>query len=217
MGLFSDIGELFGESTGFGGSGSPNPHNTDPGAWSELYEQALAQINNTGQDPNSQAMRSGIEKAAISQLGELDNNAAGRKKNFQEDMARGFAADTTSLARAKGGTGTLAQAMRPSGQMYDAQARAESRGLNDLYAQATKDLGSLTAVQGDLYGQDLSKNTAAANLTQGEVNSRRGTLEGNNQNTFNAEQIGAQRRQNTIGGITSGGGLLSGLGSSGGK
>lgn len=212
-GVSKGANQLFGEATGFGAFGTPNPNNVDPAAYAELYQQALNQINQTGMDPASQALRTGIQGAAQSQLDNLQNNAAGRKQTFMSDKSRGFNADITNMARAKGGTGTLDQAMRGGGGMYDSQARSISSGLNDLYSQATKDLGSLYGVQSGLYGQDLSKNEAAAGLTGNELASRRGTAAGNAANTFNAQQIGAGRRVGTMGGIIRG---LSSMGGGGG-
>lgn len=212
MGIFSDVGKLFGEVTGFGGHGNPNPRNTDPEAYRQLYEEALGQIQGVGTDKNSMAMRGGIEDAAIGAIGDLENQAAGRKANFMEDMSRGFAADTQNLARARGGTGTLAQVLSPSGGMYDAQARATSRGLNDLYSRAVSDIGSLQGVQGNLYGQDFNKAQAAAGVRTNELGQRRGVLNQNNENIFNSEQAGRERRLNTLGGIVKSAGSLIGGG-----
>lgn len=171
-----------------GGAGEAKDYASNPEAYKELYESALAQMQGVGGDKDSMAQRASINNILQGQLGDLENNAAGRKQNFMEDMSRGFQADTQNLARARGGTGTLAQALRPSGEMYDAQARATSRGLNDLYSQATQDLGSLQGVQGNLYGQDMSKATNLANIYGRELDSRRGTQTQNLENQWNAQQ-----------------------------
>lgn len=168
----------------------------DPMAYSELYNQALDQMRSVGQDPNSKANRAKIEAALGGMLGELDNNSAARKANFQEDMARGFQADAQSLARAKGGTGSLQQALRPSGAMYDSQARARARGLTDLYGQGIQDLSNLQGVQGNIYGQDLNKARGIADLASGELAARRGILSGNADARWNA----TTQQQKALGG-----------------
>lgn len=216
MGVFDDIGDLFSETTGFGGKGNPNPHNMDPEAYSQFYNEALAGIQNVGTDPNMAKMRGSIEDSANSMLGDLENNAAGRKANFQEDMARGFQADMTSKSRAAGGTGNLASVLNPSGGAYDSQARAQSRGLNDLYSMAVDDLGQLGGVQNQLYGQDMSKATSVANLKTGELANRRGIAANNLENTFNSEQAGRERRLNTAQGVQKSGQAFGSMMSGGG-
>lgn len=216
MGLFDSIGEIFGEVTGFGSNGNPNPHNMDENAYSELYNEALAGIKGVGASGKNLEMREGIENSALSMLGDLENNAAGRKANFQEDMARGFSADMQNRARAAGGTGNLAQVLSPGGGFYDSQARAQSRGLNDLYGQAINDLGNLGGVQNQFFNQDFEKANTAANLQTGELAQKRGIAAGNLENTFNSEQAGRERRLNTFGGITKGiGGAMSFMGGGG--
>lgn len=204
MGIFDDIVDGFSEITGFGGKGNPNPHNMDENAYTHLFNEALAGIEGVGSGDNMAKMRSSIEDSANSMLGDLENNAEGRKMNFQEDMARGFQADMTSKARSAGGTGNLASVLSPGGGDYDSQARETSRGLNDLYSAAINDLSGLTGVQGDLYGQDMEKAKAVANLKTGELASKRGIAGSNLENTFNSEQAGRDRRMNTIGGIAKG-------------
>lgn len=212
MGLLSKVGQFFGEVTGFGGNGNPNPHNTDPSAFSEFYDKAIGDIKAVGTGGNMAKMRGGIEETALSQLAELENNAEGRKTNFMEDMSRAFNADAQNLARSKGGTGGLAGSLRMNGGMYDSQARETSRGLNDLYSQATDDLGALTGIQGNLYGQDMEKAQTGADINMKEMMSRRGQLNANNENTFNSEQAGRERRMNTLSGIVKGGGQIFGAG-----
>lgn len=194
------VGKNIAGGLGFGGgAGEARDYATDPEAYAELYNQALAQMQGVGQDAASMKNRQAIEGILADQLGGLEDNAAGRKQNFLEDMSRSFQADTQSLARSRGGTGTLAQALRPSGEMYDAQARATSRGLNDLYSQATQDLGALQGVQGNLYGQDLSKATNVANIYGRELDSRRGTNTKNLENQWNAQQAMYGRLGKTVG------------------
>lgn len=180
-----------------GGAGEAKDYASDPLAYQELYNEALAGVKGAGKDEASLKNRKAIEGILGGQLGDLENQAEGRKQNFMEDMSRGFQADTQSLARARGGTGTLAQAMRPSGEMYDAQARATSRGLNDLYSQANKDLSGLQGVQGELYGQDMGKATTLANVYGRELDSRRGTQTQNLENQWNAQQGMYGRQQKT--------------------
>lgn len=188
------------DALGFtGGAEDAAAFNMDPAAYKELYEQALKGIQDVGTDPNSRMIRGGLENATIGQIEGLENQSAGRKANFEEDMARGFQADVQNLARAKGGTGTLAQALRPSGEMYDAQARARSRGLNDLYSQATQDIGNLQGIQGNFFNQDMGKAQSAANLATNELASRRGTQATNLDNQWNAEQSKKSRFADTLG------------------
>lgn len=201
MGLFDDIGNLFGEVTGLGSNGNPDPHNMDENAYAHLYNEALSGINAVGTTGNNKAMREGVENSAMSMLGDLENNAAGRKANFQEDMARGFQADMTNKARSAGGTGNLAQVLSPSGGNYDSQARAQSRGLNDLYSTAITDLGNLGGVQNQFFNQDFEKANAAAGLQTGELANRRGIASQSLENTFNSEQAGREKRLNTMSGI----------------
>lgn len=201
MGLFDTIGDAFSEFTGFGGKGNPDPHNMDPEAYAQYYNEALQGIDSVGKSENMAKMRSSIEDSANGMLGDLENNAAGRKANFQEDMARGFSADMQNRARSAGGTGNLASVLNPGGATYDSQARAQSRGLTDLYSQAVDDLGQLQGVQSNLYGQDMAKQTSMANLRTGELAAKRGIAANNLENTFNSEQAGRDRRMNSYGGI----------------
>lgn len=203
--LFEDMGNLFGEVTGFGGNGNPNPHNTSPEEYAHLYREALAGVEAVGADEKSKKFRSGIDDSAIAMLGDLENNAAGRKANFQEDMARGFQADMTSRGRAAGGSGNLASTLNPSGDYYDAQARAQSRGLIDLESAAINDLAGLGSIQNQGYNQDMGKAMNVAGIKTGELGQRRGLLQANNENTFNSEQVGREKRANTLNGIAQSG------------
>lgn len=205
MGVFDDIGDAFSEFTGFGGKGNPDPHNLDPDAYMHLYNEAVTGLNEVGNTGKMGQMRSSIEDSATSMLADLENNAAGRKANFQEDMARGFSADMQNKARAAGGSGNLASVLNPGGGAYDSQARAQSRGLLDLEAQAINDLAGLGGVQNQLYGQDMSKQTSLANLKTGELANKRGIAANNLENTFNSEQAGRDRRMNTYSGIAKAG------------
>ena len=181
-----------------GGASEARQYGADPEAYSQLYHAALKTMADVGIDDASKAQRNSINQILQGQLGGLEDNAAGRKKNFLEDQARGFNADAQSLARAKGGTGTLRQAMRMPGSMYDSQARANARGLNDLYSQATADLGNLQGIQSNLYGQDMAKATSLANVYQNELGSRRGTNTQNLENQWNAQQAMYGRQQQTV-------------------
>lgn len=218
MGIFNDIGDFFGEQTGFGGNGNPNPHNVDPLAYSELYNEAMGnmkgaqgQINAVGTDPASAKAKTGLLSTLNSQVSDFDNNAAGAKNNFMSDMSRGFSADSQNLARSKGGTGSFANAMHNPGSMYDSEARAEAGGLNQLTQQATQQLGSLTGSQNTLYNQDLNKagmnaseSNAMGQLSQNELNARRGIMQTNSGNTVASEQAGAAKRGGTLGTVAGG-------------
>jgi hypothetical protein len=193
-------GNLLGSQLESLGLKRPDAQEVDPQAFSELYNQAMEEMRGVGQDAASKANRKKVEESLGGMLGELENNSAARKQNYMEDMARGFQADTQSLARARGGTGSLQQALRPSGQMYDAQARAQSRGLVDLYGQGVQDLSSLQGVQGNLQGQDLSRAQGIGNLATKELDSRRGQLNTNADSRWQANQaqnaaIGKTREQ----------------------
>lgn len=205
MGLLDTIKSIPGglvkgaqQFTGFGGAGKINPETTDPEAYANLYDQALKGVQGVGESGDMPAIRKALEGSALSYLKDLDNNAAGRKANFMEDQARAFQADTQNLARAKGGTGTLAQVLKPSGAMYDAQARANARGLVDLQGQAVKDLGALQGVQGDLYGQDLQKQNSLADIYGRELASRRGQLNANADSRYNAGTERYNRQASTV-------------------
>lgn len=208
MGLFSDIGKGLGQLTGFGSAGRESitqGTTVDPEAYKQLYEQALAELR--GVDTNMSSADRGfqdqIRQAAIGQLGDLQNNAAGRKQNFMEDTSRGFSSDLASLARAQGGTGNMANVFggKSLGQAFDAQSRARSRGLIDLQGQALKDLQATQGIQGNILSQNqaqqglsANKANAIAQLNMGEANSRRGIASNNAQSTLDAnKQIQANR------------------------
>jgi len=195
------LGDFFGEVTGFGSNGNPDPHNLNDAAYEDYYQQALADIKNSGE--GTQGMRDKIQSAVMAQLAGLDDNAAGRKKNFEEDMSRSFGNNIQQRARAAGGTGNLASVLNPGGAAYDAEARARARGFNDLYSQATKDIGSLQGVQGNLEGQDFRRGQASAGLRMDRIGQRMGVAKQNAENDFNSEQAGRQRRMNTMSAITS--------------
>lgn len=192
MGFLRDLSDSLGFT-----KADATAYETSPEAYKELYDSALSQLQGIGDD--SKQERQQLIDILGGQLGSLENNAEGRKKNFLEDSARSFSADTQNLARAKGGTGGLAGALRNSGQMYDAQARSTSRGLNDLYSQATQDLSTLSGVQNNLYDQDAQKRSAIANTYQGELASRRGQLNTNADNKWNVKSNQGQLLGSTLG------------------
>lgn len=214
MGGIAKAGKSLLEATGLK---KANAEQLDPMSYSQLYDQALEQLRGIGGSEASKANRAKIESSLGGMLGELDNNQAARKANFQEDMARGFQADAQSLARAKGGTGSLQQALRPSGAMYDSQARARARGLTDLYGQGVQDLSNLQGVQGNIYSQDYNKARGIADLATSELAARRGILSGNADNRWNA----TTQQQKALGGTMQAagaafGGMPSGGGAGGG-
>lgn len=204
------VNNFFGETTGFGGKGNPDPHNMDPEVYKELYEKALAGIDSAGNTGEMGSIRSGMEGALKDQIGQLQNNAAGRKKMFEEDMSRSFGNDMQQRARAAGGTGGMASAMMMPGGAYDSHARATARGYNDLYSQAADDLGALTGTQNTLFNQDFNKANAKAGLHMNELSMRRGYGAQALENTFNSEQAGRERRLNTAGGLLKGMGNIMG-------
>lgn len=207
MGVFDFVEKAFGEVTGFGGHGTADPKNMDENAYRHLYEEAIAGLQGVGESGNNKAMREGVEKSALSMLGDLENNAAGRKQNFMEDMARGFSADMQGRARAAGGTGNMAQALNAPGSFYDSEARARSRGLNDLYSTAINDLGNLGGVQNQFFNQDFNKAQSIANIKTGELAAKRGIIAKNLEDQFNVEQAAREKRMNTYGGIAKGFGM----------
>ena len=204
----------FGQFTGFGGSGGIDPQEVDPGAYSDLYEKALAGVQSVGNTGKMPDIRNSIESSALSYLKDLDNNAAGRKANFLEDQSRAFGADTQNLARARGGTGTLAQVLKPSGAMYDSQSRATARGLVDLQGQAVKDLGSLSGIQGNLQEQDQNKQSALASIYGNELNARRGIAADNSDRRYNAGTERYNRQASTVNAASKIGGKFVGGGAS---
>lgn len=207
MGFLSDLGDgvsnTFGEVTGFGSNGNPDPHALNDAAYEDYYTQALNGVQNSG--AGTADMRAGIQSGVNDQLAGLANNSAGRKKQFGEDMSRSFGNDVQTKARAAGGTGNLAQAISPTGSMYDSQARQTARGYNDLYSQATKDLGSLTGIQSNLEGQDASRANSAASLNMQRINQRLGIAQGNASAQRDSDAVGAARRTNSINGIVQAG------------
>lgn len=194
MSFLGDISESLGFSR-------PDPYTVDPGQYQGYYEQAMKDIYGIGNDPASQQMRQGIQGAANSQLAGLADNSAQRKQQFAEDMNRSFAGQTQELARAKGGTGTLAQALRPSGAMADANARATARGYTDLYGQGIKDLQGIQGVQNSLYGQDLAKAGLSSNAQLGQYDKLLGQSNKNAEYQSNASNQQAGRLGSTLGGI----------------
>lgn len=208
----------------FTGLKGPDQHNADMGAGLQEYLDALKQyessigdISQIGQSGQMSPMRQKLESQIMEQLAQLDNNAAGRKQQFMSDMGRGFQTDTQNLARAKGGTGSMIQAMTPSGQMYDAQARERARGLLGLQDQALQHIGQLQGMQGNFYNQDVNKQSLLANA-RGNLASaklgRQGQLLAGEQtradNAWNRDQEQYNRIGNTIGGIAKGYGMFSG-------
>lgn len=193
-GVVKNFGQSLGESLGIL---KPKAEEVSPEYGQELFQQGLEAFKNVGQDPASQRQRDLINQALESQLGQLDNNAAGRKQMFQEDMSRQFAGDTQNLARARGGTGTLASALRPSGQMYDAQARQTARGLNDLYGQAMNDLSSASNIRSGMQQQDLQRAQGMSGVFTGEAKARRDQANTNADARWNSAgvQRAAQSKQ----------------------
>ncbi len=184
-GALANFASLGGETLGFLPGKSTR---VDPNSYDAYYQQAMNDIYGIGNDPASQQMRQGIQGAANDQLAGLANNSAQRKQQFAEDMNRSFAGQTQELARAKGGTGTLAQALRPSGAMADANARATARGYTDLYGQGIKDLQGIQGVQNSLYGQDLAKGTLSSNAQLGQQKSKMDQANLNMTNATSARQ-----------------------------
>jgi hypothetical protein len=183
-------------------------YSVNAGDYSGYYEQAMKDLYNVGNDPASQQMRQRIQGAANDQLAGLADNSAQRKQQLGEDMNRSFAGQTQEIARAKGGTGTLQQALRPSGAMADANARATARSYTDLFSQGVNDLGKIQGVQNSLYGQDLNKAnlSSQAQLGQGKV-----MLGQANTNADNASDARNNQRglfSSTLGGV----GKMFGLG-----
>jgi len=158
----------------------------NPNQYDGYYEQAMKDIYNTG--AGTQDMRNQIQSAAGSQLAGLADNSAQRKSQFAEDMNRSFGGQVQELARAKGGTGTLQQALRPSGQLADANARATARGYTDLYSQGVNDLGKIQGVQGNLYNQDLAKSTLSSNAQLGQQKDKMAQANLNMTNSTSARQ-----------------------------
>jgi len=193
MGFFKDLSNSLGFT-------KADAETVDPEAYSDLYQKALAELEGVGRNTASSTNKDLINSTLQGQLENLDNNAAGRKMNYMEDMSRGHASEVNNIARATGGTGTLKQALRTGGgAANDQYQRNTSRGLNDLYSQATKDLSSLQGVQGNMFNQDLNKANSVANIYQTELNSRRGQANTNSDNRNNVAQNQGNLLAGTIG------------------
>ena len=82
----------------------------------------------------------------------------------------------------------MAQNMRPSGVMADANARATARGYTDLHSQGVKDLGSIQGIQGNLYNQDLAKSTLSSNAQLAQQKEKMGQANLNMTNSTSARQ-----------------------------
>lgn len=220
-GLVKAAGGFLGNTLEASGAKRMDAQETNPEAYSALYEDALRELNAVGNSADSKwraeqskQQRGALGGVLMDQIGGLEDNAAGRKQNFLEDQSRAFGADVQNLARAKGGTGTLAQALRPTSGMYDSQARATSRGLNDLYSQATQDLGTLSNVYGGFESQDIARRNqeqdranSIAGVYQGELASRRGQINQNADNRFNT---GVQQAKAHAGTLQAVGGMAGG-------
>lgn len=222
MGLFDTIanpGNIFGDSGGplgdMTGIGAKNfdPHNLDDAGYEDYYNKAINGINNSGASTNA----AGVQNALNGQLAGLDDNMAGRKKAFGEDMSRSFGNNIQQKGRAAGGTGNLAQTLSPQGGMYDSEARQTARGYNDLYSQGTKDLSTLSGVQRSLNDEEFQRSSKAADLNMNRINQRMGVASQNAENTFNAEQLDRQRRMGGINAVGKlfGMGMMSGGGGGG--
>lgn len=181
---------------------APDAKTTQVDFGHQLYDNAAAGVKDVGSDPNGKALRSGVEQAALNQLGLLQNNAAGKKRAFLEDMSRGYGADTQQRARAAGGTGTMAGVMGNSAGI-DAEARARSRGLVDLQDQAIGQIGQIQGLQGNFYNQDFQKQGMLANMAQSELAARRGLQTGNMSNERQAASAQRGALTNTMQGAAS--------------
>lgn len=181
-------------------------YEVDPGAYDEYYNQAMNDIY--GISNPTMGMRNQIQDAAQSSLAGLEDNSAQRKAQFAEDMNRSFGGQVQGAARASGGTGTLKQALRPSGTMADANARATARGYTDLYGQGIKDLQGLQGVQGNLYNQDLAKGTLSSNAQLGQQKMKMGQANTNADNASDARNNQRGLFSSTLGSV----GKMFGLG-----
>lgn len=205
MGFFGDIGNSALEGLGLK---KGDAHTVDPNMYGGYYDDAMKDLQNAGVGGANQEIRSQIENQALQQLGDLNNNAAGRKKNYLEDMSRDFEANTNSVARARGGTGTLQQALIPNGQMADANNRATSRGLLDLQGQAVTDLGKIQGLQGNFYNQDFNKAKAMADTRLGQQKLRLGQANTNSDSLSNVDN----QQRNNLSSTLSGAGKMFGMG-----
>lgn len=213
MGLLGDIGNGISSAAGvfgIGGKANPNTYNLDDAAYEDYYNSALGDINNaySAEDPQ----RAKINSSLSGMLGNLDNNAAGLKKNYEEDTSRSFGDAMQQRARSAGGTGNLAQALNPSGAALDAQARQTSRGYTDLYNTAVNQLGSLTNTEANLNDQSMQRGRDLAGLRMQRIGQRLGVATQDSANSRNADATGQSRLYNTIMGIGKGAGSLGGGG-----
>ena len=202
MSIFSDIGQQFNQATGFGANTNPNPQ-MDPNAYSGLYNSALGSIQGVGQDQGTQQMTNGVEGAANSALANLQNNAAGAKSNFTQQMGQGFSTNMQNAAVAKGGTGGMAQAYTPTGSTYGQEATAESQGQQQIANNAVGQISSLNNVDNSQFNNQLKQAGDEANLDVGQQNTMLGIAGQDTMNNANATAMQQAQQGNTLGGIMS--------------
>lgn len=197
------VTSVWGNLTGFGGAGQPNPDMTDSGAYSTMYTNALAGINGAGASPGMQSLTDNVQSAAGGAAGNLTNGMAGLKSNYLQDMGQNFSANTQANVRAQGGTGGLANATLGAGKANDNEGQTASQGLNSLYQTGVQDIGALSGVQNQQFGQELNQANSAAGVDMNQEKLQLGIDQQNNANLFQAQQEQGAKQNSTISGLAS--------------
>lgn len=199
MGLFGDVGKIFGGQTGFGGSGAPDPHLLDSAYSDGLYKQGIQGIQDASKPTAGTA--TGINSAAQSMLANLQNNSAGAKQQFGADMANQYGADMQNRAKAMGGTGNMAQAFMSNGQEADAHARAEASGINQINQAQPGMLGQITGTENALFNQNLDQAKAAGNMYASQAGAGNAMQAQNSQNMIGSDAAQQAKQGSTLGSI----------------
>ena len=209
MSIFDSIGNALGIG---GEAGTKTNRTVDPLAWQELFNQATSTLQSGMQeeDPQQKALRDAINNQAMQRLQSMQGANNDQKAQFLKDQGNVFASNQQNTARARGGTGTMAQAFTGGnqGQAYTAAAEGANRGLLNLNQQQGQELGSVSGIAGQTAGQGLAnrgqlfgQKQALANQYAQELNNRRNLETGNNTTLNNAASQNMDRGMNTFGGI----------------
>lgn len=209
MSIFDSIGNALGLG---GEAGTKTNRTVDPLAWKELFDQSVGTLQSGIQeeDPQQKALREAINNQAMQRLQSMQGNENAQKQQFLKDQGNLFASGQQNSARARGGTGTMAQAFTGGnqGQAYTAAAEGANRGLLNLNQQQGQELTGIGGVAGQTASQGLAnrgqlfnqKNVLAQQYAN-ELNNRRSLEGANNQTQNNAASQNMDRGTNTLGGI----------------
>lgn len=199
-----------GNALGLGGeAGTVTNRTVDPNFGKEYFDQAASTLRGgmSKEDPQQAALRAAINNSAQARLQSMqgDNNAM--KSQFMKDQANAFGANQQATARAKGGTGGMAQAFSGGnqGQLLDQQADSMNRGLLGLQQQQGQELANISNIGGQTFGQDFNNRNQQfgqaeelSRLYAGELANRRGLETGNNQVKNQAAAENMKRGKDTV-------------------